>query len=78
MDTLDTVEMLAFNLKLLSKKSRKRVLISAGKISDKRKMLPAIQKLPGMNINIFATPGTSAFLPIMACRTRRCTRSAIG
>jgi cytosine/creatinine deaminase len=62
MDTLDTVEMLAFNLKLLSKKSRKRVLISAGKISDKRKMLPAIQKLPGMNIDIFATQGTSAFL----------------
>jgi cytosine/creatinine deaminase len=59
---LDTVEMLAFNLKLLSKKSRKRVLISAGKLSDKQRMLSAIRKLPQMNIDIFATSGTSAFL----------------
>jgi cytosine/adenosine deaminase-related metal-dependent hydrolase len=59
---LDTVEMLAFNLKLLSKKSRKRVLISAGKLSDKERMLGAIRKLPQMNIDIFATAGTSAFL----------------
>ena len=32
MDRFDTIEMLAFNLKLLSKKSRKNVLISAGRI----------------------------------------------
>lgn len=62
MDGFNTIEMLAFNLKLLSKKSRKRVLISAGKISDKRRMLPAIERLAQMNIDIFATPGTSAFL----------------
>ena len=62
MDTLDTVEMLAFNLKLLSKKSRKNVLISAGQPKNKAKMLPAIRKLPDMNIEIYATEGTSAFL----------------
>lgn len=58
----ETVEMLAFNLKLLAKKSRKNVLISAGKPSDKEKMLPAIKKLKKLSINIYSTKGTSRFL----------------
>lgn len=37
-----SLEMLAFNLKLLGRKSRKKVLISAGKTEDKKRMLPAI------------------------------------
>lgn len=58
----DTVEMLAFNLKLMGKKSHKNVLISAGKMSDKEKMLPAIEKLNALGVNLFATKGTSRFL----------------
>ena len=37
-----SLEMLAFNLKLLGRKSRKKVLISAGKAENKKRMLPAI------------------------------------
>ena len=57
----DTVEMLAFNLKLIGRKTKKNVLISAGKTSDKEKMLPAIHKLMGFGVNLYATPGTSRF-----------------
>jgi cytosine/creatinine deaminase len=62
MDGFDTIEMLAFNVKLLGKKSKKRVLISAGRIADKERMLPAIRKLIGLNVEIYATVGTSRFL----------------
>jgi cytosine deaminase len=58
----DTVEMLAFNLKLIGRKTGKNVLISAGKVSDKQKMLPAIEKLSQMGVGILATHGTSHFL----------------
>jgi hypothetical protein len=33
-------EFLGFNLKLLGKKSKKNVLVSAGKMSDKERMFP--------------------------------------
>lgn len=59
---LDTVEMLSFSLKLIGKKTRKNVLISAGKLSDKEKMFPAIEKLSKLNIALYATPGTHRFL----------------
>lgn len=62
MTGLDTVEMLAFNLKMIGKKSRKNVLISAGKLSDKDKMFPAIEKLSKLNVSIYATPGTYRYL----------------
>ena len=62
MTGLDTVEMLAFNLKLIGKKTKKNVLISAGKPSDKEKMYPAIERLSKLNVAIYATPGTSRFL----------------
>jgi len=57
-----TVELLAFNVKLLGRKGRKNVLISAGKPSDKEKMFPAIEKLAALGVNIYATEGTSKFL----------------
>ena len=60
MTGLDTVEMLAFSLKLIGKKTRKNVLISAGKPADKDKMFPAIEKLAKLNVSIYATPGTYA------------------
>src|SRR5580658_4550629 len=62
MTGLDTVEMLAFSLKLIGKKSRKSVLISAGKLADKDKMFPAIEKLSKLNVSIYATPGTYRYL----------------
>lgn len=57
-----SLEMLAFNLKLLGVKSRKKLLISAGRIEDKRRMLPAIQHALNLNVRIYATPGTQRFL----------------
>lgn len=62
METNETIEMLAFNLKLIGKKSKKNVLISAGKMPDKERMLPAVTKLMDFNIIIYATEGTSHFL----------------
>lgn len=58
MTGLDTVEMLAFSLKLIGKKTRKNVLISAGKNDDKDKMFPTIERLSKLNVSIYATPGT--------------------
>ena len=66
-----TIEMLAFNLKMLGKTSRKRILVSAGKPSDKQRMLPALQKLAGMGIEIYATEGTSALLEDNGVLNRR-------
>lgn len=57
-----SLEMLAFNLKLLGRKSRKKVLISAGKSEDKKRMLPAIQKLLELEVDTYSTPGTHKFL----------------
>ena len=57
-----TNEFLGFNLKLLGKKTKKNVLVSAGKMSDKEKMFPALQKLSKLNVDLFATPGTFRFL----------------
>jgi cytosine/creatinine deaminase len=62
MAELHSVEMLGFNLKLLGKKTRKNVLVSAGKITDKERMFPALQKLSKLNVELFATPGTYRFL----------------
>jgi hypothetical protein len=58
----ETIEMLAFNLKLMGKKSRKTVLISAGKMEDKLRMLPSIRKLSELNISVYSTIGTHRFL----------------
>jgi cytosine/creatinine deaminase len=57
-----SLELLAFNLKLLGPKSRKNVLISAGKVDDKRRMLGAIRRISSLDVDLYATPGTHAFL----------------
>jgi cytosine/creatinine deaminase len=57
-----SLEMLAFNLKLLGVKSRKKLLISAGQLDDKRRMLPAIRQVLSLNVEVYATPGTQRFL----------------
>ncbi|MEM7577029.1 MAG: amidohydrolase family protein [Planctomycetota bacterium] len=56
------LDLLAFNVKLLGKQSDKHVLISAGQLSDKQRILPAVQKLSELaNVKLFATPGTHHF-----------------
>ena len=57
-----SLELLAFNLKLLAKRSKKNVLVSAGETRDKQRMLPAIRRLNTLNIDFYATPGTYRFL----------------
>jgi cytosine/creatinine deaminase len=57
-----SLELLAFNLKLLGPKSRKNLLISAGKLDDKRRMLGAIRRISGLDVDLYATPGTHVFL----------------
>ncbi len=57
-----SLELLAFNLKLLGPKSRKNILISAGKLDDKKKMLPAIRRISQLEVALFATEGTHKFL----------------
>jgi cytosine/creatinine deaminase len=57
-----SLEMLAFNLKLLGRKSRKKVLISAGKLEDKKRMFPAIQQFLTLEVDVYSTPGTHKFL----------------
>jgi cytosine deaminase len=57
-----SLEMLAFNLKILGAKTRKNLLLSAGQIADKKKMLPVIRRIVGLDIDLFATPGTFIFL----------------
>ncbi len=58
----DTLEMLAFNLKMVGRKTKKNVLISAGGASHKEMLLPVLQKLADQDFALFATPGTSRFL----------------
>ena len=57
-----SLELLAFNLKLLGRHSRKSLLISAGRLEDKKRMLPAIRRLLTLDVDLYATPGTHRFL----------------
>lgn len=56
------LDILAFNVKLLGRSTKKNVLISAGNQDDKQRLLPAIRQLAELNVLIFATPGTARFL----------------
>ena len=61
MTSTATLELLAFKLKLLGQKTRKRVLISAGKMDDKRRIKPSVRRLLELNVELFATPGTHQY-----------------
>nr|VFJ92283.1 MAG: Amidohydrolase family protein [Candidatus Kentron sp. H]VFJ93206.1 MAG: Amidohydrolase family protein [Candidatus Kentron sp. H]VFK00062.1 MAG: Amidohydrolase family protein [Candidatus Kentron sp. H] len=74
----DTVEMLAFNLKLIGKKINKQILLSAGKKSNKEKMLPAISELISFGVDLYATKGTSRFLNAHGIRNRELFKIAEG
>ena len=56
-----SLELLAFNLKLLGKKTRKSMLISAGRPEDKKRMLPAIRRILPLDVDLYATPGTHRY-----------------
>jgi cytosine/adenosine deaminase-related metal-dependent hydrolase len=62
MARVTSLEMLAFNLKLLGPKSRKTLLLSAGRPEDKQRMLPSIRRFLTLDIDLYATPGTHRFL----------------
>jgi cytosine/adenosine deaminase-related metal-dependent hydrolase len=57
-----SLELLAFNLKLLGRRSKKSILVSAGKPADKERMLPALRRLMALNVELYATPGTFRYL----------------
>ena len=48
----DTLEMLAFNLKLVGRKTKKNVLVSAGQASNKELLFPAIDRLSNLGDQI--------------------------
>jgi len=62
MDRLDTVEMLAFSLKMIGRRTKKNVLVSAGRRDNKERMFPALAKLVEQDVELYATKGTSRFL----------------
>lgn len=74
----DTVEMLAFNLKLIGKKTKKHILLSAGKKSNKEKMLPALSDLIAFGVDLYATEGTSRFLNAHGIRNQELFKIAQG
>ncbi|HRO49770.1 MAG TPA: hydrolase, partial [Hyphomicrobium sp.] len=56
-----SLELLAFNLKLLGRQRRKNILISAGRREDKKRMLPAVRRILTLDVELYATPGTYRF-----------------
>lgn len=56
-----SLEQLAFNLKLLGRKSRKQLLVSAGRREDKLRILPLVRRLLDFDVDLYATPGTYMF-----------------
>ncbi|MEM1370486.1 MAG: amidohydrolase family protein, partial [Cyanobacteria bacterium P01_H01_bin.15] len=58
----DSLDLLAFNLKLVSQKTAKKILISAGRIEDKRKIVQSVSDLSAVGFEIYTTDGTHLFL----------------
>ena len=56
-----SLELLAFNLKLLGRQRRKNILISAGRREDKKRMLAAVRRILMLDVELYATPGTYRF-----------------
>lgn len=56
-----SLELLAFNLKLLGRQRRKNILISAGRPEDKKRMLSAVRRILTLDVELYATPGTYRF-----------------
>ncbi len=62
MATQDSMEIVGLNLKLLGRKSKKNILISAGKPADKARLLESVRALSKLDVRIFCTEGTSQYL----------------
>lgn len=62
MDPTNPLDLLAFNIKLLGRRTRKNVLVSAGSSEDKESLLSSISELADHNVQVYATPGTHRFL----------------
>ncbi len=62
MATQDSMEIVGLNLKLLGRKSKKNILISAGKRADKARLLESVRALSKLDVRIFCTEGTSHYL----------------
>ena len=62
MATQDSMEIVGLNLKLLGRKSKKNILISAGKPADKARLLESVRSLSNLDVRIFCTEGTSHYL----------------
>jgi len=62
MTQASSLELLAFNLKLLGSRRRKSLLISAGRPQDKQKLLDVIRRTSALDVDLYATPGTYVFL----------------
>jgi len=58
----DTLEMLAFNLKMVGRKTKKNILISAGSRQRKDDLLSSIRRLAERDVVLYATPGTARYL----------------
>ncbi len=56
-----SLDMLAFNLKMMGSRSKKSLLISAGKLDDKARVRPIVRKLLELGVDLFATPGTHRY-----------------
>ena len=59
---LDGIDFVALNLKVAGRKGRKNVLVSAGKLADKERLLPTVSLLVKLGFTIYCTSGTSRFL----------------
>ena len=55
MPSTTPLDLLSFNVKMLGRKSRKCILVSAGRLEDKGHMLPAIKRL--RSLRVFSPPG---------------------
>ncbi|MCF6328990.1 MAG: amidohydrolase family protein [Henriciella sp.] len=61
-DPHSKIDLIGFNLKMLAKGHKRSLLISAGALEDKQYLLEVCQKMAGIGVGIYATPGTHRFL----------------
>lgn len=56
------IDLIGFNLKMLSKGKERSLLISAGSSDDKTFLLEVCRKMSEIGVRLFSTPGTQRFL----------------
>lgn len=78
MNAKTSIELLTFNLKLLGRRTHKNILISSGEISDKKALLPAIEHITTLGVDLFATPGTHRFLKEQGLKSTEVNKISTG